>query len=111
MELLSKIQEVDWHAIFYPWVDVDRRSREPAIDNPKVIPTLLSNMKICIPDANLSTQRAGLPKDLLWIHGTSRQDNGEHWVVAEIDGTRDVEDPAPASRRNNETQLAIILSQ
>jgi len=45
MKLLTKIQEVDRHAIVYPWSDVNRQSREPAIDNPKAIPTLLSNMK------------------------------------------------------------------
>jgi len=45
MELLTKIQEVDQHAIIYPWLDVDCQSREPAIDNPEAIPTLLLNMK------------------------------------------------------------------
>jgi len=45
MELLTKIQEVDWHAIVYPWFDADCRSREPAINNPEAIPTLLANMK------------------------------------------------------------------
>jgi len=46
MELLQKIQEVNWHMVVYPWcMDVDHQSREPAINNPKAIPTLLSNMK------------------------------------------------------------------
>jgi len=45
MELLTKIQEVDRHAIIYPWLDMDWRSREPAIDNPEAILMILSNMK------------------------------------------------------------------
>jgi len=45
MELLQKIQEVDRHVVIYPWVDAGRQSREPAINDPKAIPTLLSNMK------------------------------------------------------------------
>jgi len=45
MELLTKIQEVDRHAIIYPWLDADRQSKEPAIDNPKAILMLLLNMK------------------------------------------------------------------
>ncbi len=49
MELLTKIQEVDRHALVYPWLDADRRSREPAIDNLEAIPTMFSSMKnMCI---------------------------------------------------------------
>jgi len=44
-QLLQKIQEVDQHAVVYPWMDVDQQSREPDIDSPAAIPTLLSNMK------------------------------------------------------------------
>jgi len=29
----------------YPWIDASQCSREPAIDDPETIPTLLSNMK------------------------------------------------------------------
>jgi len=62
MELLRKIQEVDRHAVVYPWLDADRRSREPAIDNPEVTTTLLSNIKKYVywmPNGKLGDIRPG----------------------------------------------------
>jgi len=110
MKLLTKIQEVDRHAIVYPWSDVNRQSREPAIDNPKAIPTLLLNMKNILPDANMPEQQIDLPTNLLWLHGTSGQDHGEHWMVVKIYGTGHVEGTAPTGRRNLRTRMATFLA-
>jgi len=110
MELLTKIQEVDRHAIVYPWLDTDRQNREPAIDNPKAILTLLSNTKICLQDANLPAWQTNISTNLFWIHGTTRQDHGEHWMVVKIYRTGHVESTAPAGRRNHRTQMVTFLA-
>jgi len=111
MKLLTKIQEVDRHAIVYPWSDVNRQSREPAIDNPKgYSDTIIEHEKICIPDANLPTQRTNISTNLLWLHGTSGQDHGEHWMVVKIYGTGHVEGTAPTGRRNLRTRMATFLA-
>jgi len=71
----------------------------------------LKHEKIHKPDTNMPTWRVGLSTDFLWIHGTSRQDNGEHWMVAEINRTVDMEGPAPAGGRNSRTWMASLLHQ
>jgi len=74
MELLQKIQEVDGHTVIYPWMDANCQSREPAIDNPEAIPTLLSNMKKYVYRIPIR-QKGGLvypARSVLWIHGSTR---------------------------------------
>jgi len=41
----TKLKEIDKHAIIYPWLESDRKSKEKCIEKTQDIPYLLSNLK------------------------------------------------------------------
>jgi len=78
-ELLIKIQEVNRHAVVYLWLNADKWSREPAIDDPEEILTLLSNMKNMCTRCQSSRNEDLYTHKYLLVLWNTQQDNGEHF--------------------------------
>jgi len=111
MELLQKIQEVDQHVVVYPWMDTDHCSREPAINDPKAIPTLLSSMKKYAHRMPIWQKGGLIYPQVFWLHWPTRQNHGEHKMVVMLNETRHVEGTITTGRRNNRTWVAPVLSR
>jgi len=112
MELLTKIQEVDRHPIVYPWLDPDQWSSQRTSHRQSWGNTysIIEYGKAHLLDANMPEWQTGLPTCLLWLHGTTRQDHEEHWMVVTIYRTRHVESTASTGRRNLRTWMATFLA-